>query len=38
MKKLILIAALAATIVAQAEDTDCGALITTSSIEGTAKV
>ena len=38
MKKLISIAALAATIVAQAEDTDCGALITTSNIEGTAKV
>ena len=38
MKKLIFIAALAATFAVLADDTDCGALITTSTIEATAKV
>ena len=38
MKKLILIAALAATFAALAADTDCGALITTGNIADSAKV
>ena len=38
MKKLILIAALAATFAVLADDTDCGAIVTSGNIAGVAKV